>query len=155
MPLEKFFITLIMGKGRIEIELYEKDAPVVVANIVKLIRNGFYQNTVFHRVVPDFVVQGGDPRGDGWGGPGYTIRDQINHRKFVKGAVGLPISGLDTGGCQIFICLSDQPHLDGNYTVFGRVVKGMEILPLIEQGEIITDITVSVKSDSEIKYREL
>lgn len=154
-PMEKSFITLIISKGRIEIELYEKDAPVIAANIIKLVRNGFYENTVFQRVVPDFVAQGGDPRGDGWGGPGYTIRDQINRKKFVKGAVGLPISELDTGSCQIFICLSDQTHLDGKYTVFGKVVKGMEILPLIEQGEMITDITVSIKSDTDVKFKEL
>lgn len=154
-PLGYPNISLITSKGRIEIELFGDEAPMVVANMLKLIRNRFYQRMVFHRVVPDFIVQGGDPRGDGWGGPGYTIKDQINSRKFLKGTMGLPISAPDIGGCQFFICLSPQPHLDGNYTAFGQVVKGFETLLNLAEGDSIEEITLSVKEESVVKYREL
>ena len=93
--------------------------------------------SIQHRVVSDFVIQGGDPRGDGWGGPGYALRDEINTVRFDRGAVGMPKSGRDTGGCQIFVTHVPTPHLDGNYTVFGKVISGMDVVDRIEVGDAI------------------
>ena len=115
-------------KGMIQIELAVLDAPRAVANFVSLARRNFLGATPVHRVVPDFVVQDGDPRGDGEGGPGYTIRDEINQRPYLRGTVGIALDWEDTGGSQFFITHSPQPHLDGRYTVFGRVVSGMEVV---------------------------
>jgi cyclophilin family peptidyl-prolyl cis-trans isomerase len=94
----------------------------------------------FHRVVPDFVVQAGDPRGDGWGGPGYALRDEINRLRYQRGAVGMALSGPDTGGSQFFVTLSPQPHLDGGYTVFGAIVDGEALLDVIRQGDRLVRI---------------
>jgi cyclophilin family peptidyl-prolyl cis-trans isomerase len=149
------FICIITAKGRIEVELFGDDAPLVAGNMLKLIRQGFYKDLVLHRVVPDFVIQSGDPRGDGWGGPGFSIRDQVNRRKFLTGTMGLPISQKDTGGSQFFICLSPQPHLDGNYTAFGQVVKGIEILSDLSEGDSILEINLSLKDNTKPKYRQL
>ena len=88
---------------------------------LQLAGQGYFDGLLFHRVVPDFVAQGGDPRGDGWGGPGYTLRDEINRLRYGRGAVGMALSGPDTGGSQFFVALAPQPHLDGGYTVFGQV----------------------------------
>ena len=88
-------------------------------------------------MVSDFVIQGGDPRGDGWGGPGYAVRDEINTVRFDRGAVGMPKSGRDTGGCQLFVTHVPTPHLDGNYTVFGKVISGMGVVDRIEVGDAI------------------
>ena len=100
-----------------------------------LVRNGFYDGLTFHRVVPDFVVQGGDPTGTGWGGPGYTIRSEWSPRPYVRGTVGIAHSGKDTGGCQWFVTLSEQPHLVGRYTVFGEVTRGMDVFDLMQPGD--------------------
>jgi len=154
LPVGQPSVSIYTAKGRIEIELFGNEAPVLVENMLKLIRNRFYDNTSFHRIVPNFVVQGGDPRGDGWGGPGYTVRDQINQHKFNAGAVGLPTSGFDTGGCQFFICLTAQPHLDGRYTVIGKVTRGFETLMNLREGDIIEEISLSAKSEKP-KYREM
>ena len=112
------------NKGEIRIELAVLDAPRTVANFVALARKGFFDGVRLHRVVPDFVVQDGDPRGDGEGGPGYTIRDEINDRPYLRGTVGMALDWKDTGGSQFFITHSPQPHLDARYTVFGRVLRG-------------------------------
>ena len=109
-------------------------APLTCLNFLQLAGQGFFDGLPFHRVVPDFVVQGGDPRGDGSGGPGYTIRDEINRLRYDRGAVGMALAGPDTGGSQFFITLSPQPHLDGGYTVFGEVVAGDEVLDQIRAG---------------------
>ncbi len=109
-------------------------------NFLQLATQGFYDGLAFHRVVPDFVVQVGDPRGDGRGGPGYVMRDEINPLRYQRGAVGMALSGPDTGGSQFFITLSPQPHLDGGYTVFGRVVAGFETLDRIVQGDRIQGV---------------
>jgi peptidyl-prolyl cis-trans isomerase B (cyclophilin B) len=106
-------------------------------NFLQLVNQGFYDGLEFHRVVPDFVIQGGDPRGDGWGGPGYTIRDELNAKPFDTGVVGMALAGADTGGSQFFITLSPQPHLDAGFTAFGLVVDGLDVLGLIEQGDRI------------------
>jgi cyclophilin family peptidyl-prolyl cis-trans isomerase len=107
---------------------------------ISLARSGYYRNTRFHRVVPNFVAQDGDPRDDGNGGPGYAIRDEMNPRRYERGAVGMALSGPDTGGSQYFITHSPQPHLDGHYTVFARVVRGYDVLDRLVQGDLITRV---------------
>src|SRR5207302_2321178 len=119
-------VTIETDRGNIVLALYAADAPLTVANFVRLIDRHFFDNGRWHRVVPNFVVQDGDPRGDGSGGPGTLIRDEINDRPFLRGTVGMALSGPDTGGRQFLITHSPQPHLDAKYTVFGQVVQGME-----------------------------
>src|SRR6185295_15599812 len=106
-------------------------------NFILLARKGFFNGLTFHRVVPDFVIQGGDPRGDSEGGPGYTIRDELNQRPFLRGVVGMAIDWNDTAGSQFFITHSPQPHLDARYTAVGRVISGMEIVDQIQQWDVI------------------
>ncbi|ADL59289.1 MULTISPECIES: peptidylprolyl isomerase [Methanothermobacter] len=129
-------------KGEIELILFPEDAPNTVANFEKLANTGFYDGLTFHRVIPDFVIQGGCPVGDGTGGPGYTIKCEINPNKHVKGALSMAHAGRDTGGSQFFITLSPQPHLDGVHTVFGRVVKGMDVVESIERGDRMLKVRV-------------
>ncbi|MCZ7651461.1 MAG: peptidylprolyl isomerase [Thermoanaerobaculia bacterium] len=130
-------VALEIGQGRLELELDCPRAPLTCLSFLQLANAGFFDGLTLHRVVPDFVVQGGDPRGDGWGGPGYTLRDEINRLRYGRGTVGMALAGADTGGSQFFVTLSPQPHLDGGYTAFGRVVEGDEILDRIVQGERI------------------
>jgi cyclophilin family peptidyl-prolyl cis-trans isomerase/HEAT repeat protein len=130
------------AKGTIEFELAVLDAPQTSANFMALARKGFFNGLQIHRVVPNFVVQDGDPRGDGEGGPGYTIRDELNERPFLRGTVGMALAGPDTGGSQFFIVHSPQPHLDAKYTVFGHVVNGMGVVDRIQQGDTIQRIRV-------------
>jgi HEAT repeat protein/cyclophilin family peptidyl-prolyl cis-trans isomerase len=130
------------SRGTIEIELAVLDAPLTAANFMALARGGFYKGLLFHRVVPDFVVQAGDPRGDGEGGAGFTIRDELNDRPFLTGAVGMALDGPDTGGSQFFITRSPQPHLDARYTIFGQVVAGMEVVERLQQWDVITRVRV-------------
>jgi cyclophilin family peptidyl-prolyl cis-trans isomerase len=129
-------------KGDVRIELYIQDAPMTVDNFMKLVRNGFYDGLEFVRVVPNFVIQAGDPRGDQNGGPGYQIRDEINLRRYQTGTVGMALSGKDTGGSQFFITHSPQPHLDGGYTIFGQVIDGMEAVNKIARGDKIERIEI-------------
>jgi cyclophilin family peptidyl-prolyl cis-trans isomerase/HEAT repeat protein len=129
-------------KGTVELELAIIDAPLTVANFMSLARKGFFNNISLHRVVPDFVVQDGDPRGDGEGGPGYTIRDEINQRPYLRGTLGMALDWQDTGGSQFFITHSPQPHLDGRYTVFGEVVNGMEVVDRLVPGDAIRRVRV-------------
>jgi cyclophilin family peptidyl-prolyl cis-trans isomerase/HEAT repeat protein len=127
-------------RGPVEIELYAADAPLTVDNFLSLARAGTYDHIAFHRVVPDFVVQDGDARGDGNGGPPYAIRDELNRRLYDRGAVGMALGGPDTGGSQYFITLSPEPHLDGGYTVFGHVTAGYAALDAIVQGDSLTGV---------------
>ena len=129
--------TINTVRGPIRLELFGTDAPITVWNFLNLARSGYYRNTRFHRVVPNFVAQDGDPRDDGNGGPGYAIRDEMNRRRYERGAVGMALSGPDTGGSQYFITHSPQPHLDGHYTVFGRVIHGYDVLDKLVQGDLI------------------
>lgn len=129
-------------KGTIELELFIQDAPETVANFMALARRGFFDGIAIHRVVPDFVVQGGDPRGDGEGGPGYTIRDELNERPYVRGTVGMALDWKDTGGSQFFLTMSPQPHLEARYTVFGRVVEGMDVTDRIVQWDVIRRVRI-------------
>ncbi len=122
-------------RGDIEIELFGDDATQTAASFIKLAQSGFYHGLTFHRVVPNFVVQGGCPRGDGWGDAGYFIRAEVNQHLYERGFIGVADSGKDTGGSQFFITHSPQPRLDGRYTIFGRVTKGMEVVDKIDQGD--------------------
>lgn len=133
--------TIRTERGDIQLELFGADAPITVWNFMNLARAGYYRGTGFHRVVPNFVAQDGDPRGDGNGGPGYAIRDEMNPRRYERGAVGMALSGPDTGGSQYFLTHSPQPHLDGHYTVFGRVMAGLAVLDSLVQGDRILSIT--------------
>ena len=132
--------TINTVRGPIRLELFGADAPITVWNFLTLARSGYYRGTRFHRVVPNFVAQDGDPRDDGNGGPGYAIRDEMNRHRYERGAVGMALSGPDTGGSQYFITHSPQPHLDGHYTVFGRVINGFDVLDRIVQGDLITRV---------------
>jgi cyclophilin family peptidyl-prolyl cis-trans isomerase len=123
--------------GTIEIELAVLEAPLTAENFLALARRGYFSRMPIHRVVPTFVVQAGDQRGDGEGGPGYTLRDEINMLPYVRGAVGMALDGADTGGSQFFITHAPQPHLDGKYTVFGRVVAGMDVVDRLQQWDVI------------------
>ncbi|MGD0307818.1 MAG: peptidylprolyl isomerase [Acidobacteriota bacterium] len=129
-------------RGTIEMELFREDAPMTVANFVTLSNSGFFNGLTFMRVVPYFVIQGGDPRNDQEGGPGYTIRCEINMHPFERGSVGMALSGKDTGGSQFFICLSSQPHLDGGYTCFGRVISGMQAAEHMVAGDRILKVQI-------------
>jgi len=128
--------------GTIEIELDVVNAPLTTANFIELARAGFFNGMAIHRVVPNFVVQAGDQRGDGNGGPGYAIRDELNTTPYVRGTVGMALSGPDTGGSQFFITVSPQPHLDDKYTAFGHVVAGGEWLDRITQGDTIARVRI-------------
>ena len=129
-------------KGTIQIELTVLDAPWTVANFIALAARGFFNGVAVHRVVPDFVVQDGDPRGDGEGGPGYTIRDELNERPYLRGTVGMALDWRDTGGSQFFITHSPQPHLDARYTVFGHVVSGMDVVDAIEPWDVVRQVRI-------------
>ncbi|HMD37611.1 MAG TPA: HEAT repeat domain-containing protein [Vicinamibacterales bacterium] len=129
-------------RGTIQVELAMIDAPLTVENFVTLARKGYFNGLAIHRVVPDFVVQDGDPRGDGEGGPGYTMRDELSERPYLRGVVGVALDGRDTGGSQWFITHSPQPHLDAKYTVFGRVVAGMDVVDQIQQWDVVRRVRV-------------
>ncbi len=130
------------SRGRIEIELAVVDAPLTCLTFMTLARKGFYNGVRWHRVVPNFVVQAGDPRGDGEGGPGFTIRDEIHQLPFMRGTLGLALEWADTGGSQFFLTHSPQPHLDGRYTVFGRIVRGLEVLDRMQPDDAIVRMLV-------------
>ena len=135
-------ITLDNG-NEIRIEFYPEDAPKTVENFVTLAKKGFYDNLAFHRVVPDFVVQGGCPKGDGTGGPGHTVKAEFNKQKHVRGSVAMARSQHpDSAGSQFYITYGATPHLDGSYTVFGHVVSGMEHVDHIKQGDRMKTVSV-------------
>lgn len=134
-------------KGKMKVTFYEKDAPNTVANFVKLSKSGFYDGLTFHRVIPDFVIQGGCPRGDGTGGPGYTIKCELDggNQYHDRGVLSMAHAGRDTGGSQFFICHNREntQHLDRHHTCFGRVVEGLDVIDQIRQGDRINTITIS------------
>ncbi len=138
---------IVTERGEIVMELYFDVAPLTVYNFINLAQQSFYDGLMFHRVVPGFVIQGGDPHGDGWGGPGYTIRDEYSDMAFKRGMVGIAHSGKDTGGSQFFITLMPQPHLDARYTIFGQVTTGMEVVDQIVRGDKIKRIEIIVGTD--------
>jgi len=121
--------TLHTNKGAIAVELFDDDAPKTVGNFVKLASDGFYDGVIFHRVIPDFMIQGGDPTGTGSGGPGYQFEDEFNQHKVIRGALAMANAGPNTNGSQFFIVTADAcPWLDGKHTVFGRVTSGLEVV---------------------------
>jgi cyclophilin family peptidyl-prolyl cis-trans isomerase len=136
------YIDLAKG-GTIKIEFYPDSAPNTVANFEKLANSGFYNGLNFHRVEPGFVVQGGDPNGDGTGGPGYKIKAEFNSRKHLTGTLAMARSSdPNSAGSQFYICLAPAPFLDNNYTVFGQVIEGQELVQQIKRGDKITSIKV-------------
>ena len=135
-------ITLDNG-NEIRLEFYPADAPKSVDNFVTLAKKGFYNGLTFHRVVPDFVVQGGCPKGNGTGGPGYTIPAEFNKQKHLRGSLAMARSQHpDSAGSQFYICYGATPHLDGNYTVFGKVTSGMEHVDRIKQGDRMKSVSI-------------
>ncbi|HGE72884.1 TPA: peptidylprolyl isomerase [Candidatus Poribacteria bacterium] len=134
--------------GRIVIEFYPQDAPNTVDNFIKLAKKGFYDGLTFHRVVPKFVVQGGDPNGNGTGGPGYTIKAEFNSRKHLTGTVATArrANTTDSNGSQFYICLEPQPGLDGQYTIFGQVIEGMDVVRSIKVGDVMKKVTIVDKN---------
>ncbi len=133
--------------GRIVMEFYPQDAPNTVDNFVTLAKKGFYDGLTFHRVVPGFVVQGGDPLGTGRGGPGYTIKAEFNSRKHITGTLAMARStDPDSAGSQFYICLAPQPGLDGQYTVFGQVIEGMDLVKGIAIGDVMKKVTIVDKA---------
>ncbi|MAS52751.1 MAG: peptidyl-prolyl cis-trans isomerase [Flavobacteriales bacterium] len=138
---------IITEKGTMKVEFYEKDAPKTVDNFVKLSKDGFYDGLTFHRVLPDFVIQGGCPQGTGIGGPGYQIKCELDgeNQFHDKGVLSMAHAGRDTGGSQFFICHSrnNTAHLDRNHTCFGKVIEGLEVIDNIRQGDEIEKIVIS------------
>jgi peptidyl-prolyl cis-trans isomerase B (cyclophilin B) len=134
-------------KGDMTVEFFEKDAPGTVDNFVKLSKDGFYDGLTFHRVIPDFVIQGGCPKGDGTGGPGYTIDCELDgeNQYHERGVLSMAHAGRDTGGSQFFICHSrkNTAHLDRKHTVFGKVVDGLDVIDDIRQGDVIKEIEIT------------
>jgi cyclophilin family peptidyl-prolyl cis-trans isomerase len=128
--------TMQTNQGTIEIELFDDDAPKTVENFKKLANDGFYNGVIFHRVIPDFMIQGGDPTGTGTGGPGYQFEDEFNQHKVERGALAMANAGPNTNGSQFFIVTAEAtPWLDGKHTVFGKVTSGMDVVEAIEQTE--------------------
>jgi cyclophilin family peptidyl-prolyl cis-trans isomerase len=129
-------VTLQTSEGAIELELYPDDAPTTVENFLKLSRDGFYDGVIFHRVIPDFMIQGGDPTGTGTGGPGYQFEDEFNEHRVARGALAMANAGPNTNGSQFFIVTAEAtPWLDGKHTVFGRVTAGMDVVDRISEAD--------------------
>lgn len=143
-PGKAYKVTMETSQGEIELELYPQYAPITVNNFVFLIREGYYDGVTFHRVIKNFVIQGGDPTGTGSGGPGYKFEDEFrgNPMKHETGAISMANAGPGTNGSQFFITHSPQPHLDGHHTVFGKVVKGQDVVDAIAQGDGMEKVTV-------------
>jgi len=139
---KQYTATIETEKGIIALELFATDVPVTVNNFVFLAREGFYDNTTFHRVISDFMAQGGDPTGTGTGGPGYKFADEFTRHTHVAGALSMANSGPNTNGSQFFITYAPQPHLDHKHSVFGQLTGGAEILKSLKNGDTITRITI-------------
>lgn len=153
---EKLGFRIITNKSVIEGELYPSAAPNTVLNFVTLARKGFYDGLTFHRVVPGFVIQTGDPRGDGTGGPGYHIPAEINNKSHKIGALGMARSKHpDSAGSQFYICISNCSQLDGKYTVFGRVKRGIDTCLLIEKGDKIRKLEITGELPPELKGKKI
>jgi peptidyl-prolyl cis-trans isomerase B (cyclophilin B) len=142
---KQYTATIETEKGDLVLELFASDVPITVNNFVFLAREGFYDGTTFHRVEPDFVAQGGDPTGTGTGTPGYRFDDEITDHTHVTGALSMANSGANTNGCQFFITYAPQHHLDGQHSVFGQLIEGMDVLERLEQGDVIIRITIEEK----------
>ena len=139
---KQYTATVETEKGNLVLELFASDVPITVNNFVFLARDGFYDGTTFHRVIPGFVAQGGDPTGTGAGTPGYRFDDEITEHTHVTGALSMANSGPNTNGCQFFITYAPQPHLDGKHPVFGQLIEGMDVLERLEQGDVMIRIAI-------------
>ena len=144
-PQKTYRVTIDAPRGEIELELYPEHAPKTVNNFVFLAKEGFYDGVKFHRVIANFVIQGGDPTGTGSGGPGYRFEDEVknNPLKHERGVISMANAGPGTNGSQFFITHSPQPHLNGKHTVFGKVVKGLDVVDAIKQGDAMAKVTVA------------
>ncbi len=142
---KKYTATMITQRGDLVLELFTADAPKTVNNFVFLAREGFYDDITFHRVIPGFVVQGGDPTGTGSGGPGYRFADEFSKKKHSTGSLSMANAGPNTNGSQFFICYEPQPHLDGHHSVFGQLTSGMDIMHQIKQGDKLIKVTIEEK----------
>ncbi len=144
-PSRTYKATIETDKGDIELELYAQHAPTTVNNFVTLANDGFYDGVTFHRVIPNFMIQGGDPTGTGRGGPGYQFKDEFhqNPLRHERGVISMANAGPNTNGSQFFITHAPQPHLDGRHTVFGKVTKGMDVVDSIEQGDHMTTVKIA------------
>ncbi|MFC1899789.1 peptidylprolyl isomerase [Chloroflexota bacterium] len=142
---KKYSVTIETEKGDIVLELFARDVPVTVNNFVFLARDGFYDNTTFHRVIPDFMAQGGDPTGTGTGGPGYKFGDEFTKHTHQTGTLSMANAGPNTNGSQFFITYTPQPHLNNHHSVFGQLTDGMDILKTLNNGDIIVRITIEEK----------
>ena len=140
-------MTLTTNHGDIVLELFDDDAPKTVGNFRKLAEDGYYDGLIFHRVIPDFMIQGGCPQGTGTGGPGYTFEDEINDHKIVRGALAMANAGPNTNGSQFFICIDDCTRkLTKNYNLFGYVIDGMDVATSIQQGDRMNSVSVSERA---------
>ncbi len=142
---KQYTATIETRKGNLVLELFAADVPVTVNNFVFLAREGYYDGVTFHRVIPDFMAQGGDPTGTGAGGPGYSFADEFTTHKHGTGALSMANAGPNTNGSQFFITYSPQPHLDNHHSVFGRLVKGMDVLKKLQNGDTMKKVTVEEK----------
>jgi len=144
-PDKEYQATIETDKGTIDVKLYPEHAPKTVNNFVALARDGFYDGLVFHRVIPNFMVQGGDPTGTGRGGPGYKFEDEVDDNPLghETGSLSMANAGPNTNGSQFFITHAPQPHLNGRHTVFGKVMDGQDVVDAIEQGDAMQKVTIS------------
>lgn len=144
-PSRSFTATIETSRGTIELELYPQHAPQTVNNFVFLAREGFYDGLVFHRVISNFMIQGGDPTGTGRGSPGYRVRDELigNPLTHETGVISMANAGPNTNGSQFFITHAPQPHLNGKHTVFGKVISGQEVVNAIKQGDTMSRVTIT------------
>ncbi|MBI3930389.1 MAG: peptidylprolyl isomerase [Chloroflexi bacterium] len=142
---KQYMATIKTSKGDLQLELFASDVPVTVNNFVFLTGEGFYNGTTFHRVIPGFMAQGGDPTGSGRGGPGYSFADEFTKRTHVTGALSMANAGPNTNGSQFFITYAPQHHLDGKHSVFGQLIDGMDVLEAIKPGDTILQITIEAR----------
>jgi len=140
---KKYTALIKTARGDLVLELYPQDAPVTVNNFVTLARKGFYNGLTFHRVIPDFMAQGGDPSGNGTGGPGYKFQDEFSSRTHQAGSLSMANSGPNTNGSQFFICYAPQPHLNGKHTVFGQLTQGMDVLKKLVNGDKMNEVVIT------------
>jgi peptidyl-prolyl cis-trans isomerase B (cyclophilin B) len=143
-PVRSYRAVIVTDKGPIELELYPEHATITVNNFCFLAREGFYDGVTFHRVIANFMIQGGDPTGTGRGGPGYRFEDELvgNPLKHETGVISMANAGPNTNGSQFFITHSPQPHLDGKHTVFGKVIRGQDVVDNIRQGDVMLSVTI-------------
>jgi peptidyl-prolyl cis-trans isomerase B (cyclophilin B) len=140
---KKYTALIKTARGDLTIELFPQDAPVTVNNFVTLARNGFYNGLTFHRIIPGFMAQGGDPSGNGTGGPGYKFQDEFSSRTHQAGSLSMANSGPNTNGSQFFICYAPQPHLNGKHTVFGQLTQGMDVLKQLVNGDKMNEVVIT------------